>query len=224
MAIGNIAAYSFLVLSKLGLKVAEKKKWLPSGYYHKKSVHQLKDGNLEKAMDYNSIAIDKNPESEKALIMRDLISMQQESKAMKLQREIESTQERIQHNQAEITANKKLYKKEQQKYFLTHSLTFILFLPLLISAVLFLFFKVNSPLFSWFMISVCAINLIGFMIISRTILEDKRIDRSLKKSEFELMQKTLNQRLEENGISLQRLQIKSRIVSKEHNLTGPMNS
>ena len=156
--------------------------------------------------------------------MRDLISMQQESKAMKLQREIESTQERIQHNQAEITANKKLYKKEQQKYFLTHSLTFILFLPLLISAVLFLFFKVNSPLFSWFMISVCAINLIGFMIISRTILEDKRIDRSLKKSEFELMQKTLNQRLEENGISLQRLQIKSRIVSKEHNLTGPMNS
>ena len=207
MAIGNIAAYSVLVLSKLGLKVAEKKKWLPSGYYHKKSVQQLKEGNLEKAIGYNSIAIDKNPDSEKALIMRDLISMQQESKVLKLQREIESTAERIDFIQEEIKTNKKLYKKEQQKYFLTHSLTFILFLPLLISAILFLFFNVNSPLFSWFMISVCAINLIGFIIISRTILEDKRIDRSLKKGEFELMQNSLYKRLEENGSSIERLQI-----------------
>lgn len=215
--IANIAAYSVLVLSKLGLKVAADKKWLPSGYYHKKSVEQLKDGNIEEAIGYNDIAIDKDPDSEKALIMRDLILMQQESKLLKIVREIKRTEEKIGHLQEDIKSSKDAFKKERRKYYLNFSLAFVLFLPILFSTIVFFFANETSTIFLWFLLFVCCTNIIGFVLLSRSFLEDKRIDGFVKRDEFKIIQNTLNKRLNENKGALEELKVQYQLEFKNFN-------
>ena len=125
MALVNIAAYAVLALSKVGLKVAENKKWLPSGYYHKKSVEQLKNGDIQRATDYNDTAMKKNPDSEKAQVIKELISMERDSKLQVFQRQFENEAKNIQILNEKLSRNIKDFEKYHRKYNIKQNLFFL---------------------------------------------------------------------------------------------------
>ncbi|NOY59911.1 MAG: hypothetical protein GXO75_13425, partial [Calditrichaeota bacterium] len=95
MPIGSISIYSLLAVSKIGVKIAEKKKWMPAGYYHRLSLQKLKQGDLGSAEKFNTIAINKSPDDEGALVVRDLISMRRDADARDIMNRIVAEEEQI---------------------------------------------------------------------------------------------------------------------------------
>ena len=65
--------------TKLGLKVAGKRKWLPKSIYHQLALEKMRHGELVDALRLNEIALQKKSDYEKALILRDLISMRRDA-------------------------------------------------------------------------------------------------------------------------------------------------
>ena len=215
MALANIAAYTILALSKLGLKVAENKKWLPSGYYHKKSVEQLKNGDIRRATNYNDTAIKKNPDSEKAQVIKELISMQRDSQLQAFQRQIENEEKNIQMLNQELSRNIKDFEKYHRKYNVKQNSAFLLFVPILYSFFYLFLFETKSTYFIWLLLLVSAINLVGFVILSRTILERNRITFFLYEQEFEMVKAGLNRQINSGRESLKILQQQYNDFKKE---------
>ena len=95
MPIGSISIYSLLAVSKIGVKIAERKKWMPAGYYHRLSLQKLKQGDLRGAEKFNTIAINKSPDDEGALVVRDLIAMHRDVNARDIMNRIVVEEEQI---------------------------------------------------------------------------------------------------------------------------------
>lgn len=75
-------------IARVGFKLADRYEWLPKDIYHRKSLDALKTGNLEQAAQYNRIALRKNPDYEKALIMQDIIFMKRDASLNSLNKKI----------------------------------------------------------------------------------------------------------------------------------------
>jgi len=180
MAIGSISIYSLLAVSKLSVKFAEKKKWLPSGYYHRLSMQRLKEGDLKAAQKFNTIALDKSPENEGALVVRDLITMRRDVDVRKLLTRIDSEEERI----LQIKNQKKRNQKKMrhvagsdrwQKIIMSMLVILVLGIPVITFSVAAA--DTNSGL------KAVALGAAGFFLLlifiySKTIGEKKRITRS----------------------------------------------
>lgn len=196
MAIANIAAYTVIALSKLGIKFAENKKWLPAGYYHKKSVEQLKSGDIQGAIEYNYTAIKKNPESEKAQVVKELISMQQDSELKTCQRQIDAEEKSIHALEKELAGNIKDFDQYRRKYNIKQNSAFLLFVPILYSFLYLFLFETQNQYFVWLLVAVSLVNLVGFVVLSKTVLEKNRISYFLQKQEFDMTQHSLKRQLE----------------------------
>ena len=106
MTIFHASTIAFLAASKVGLKIAESKKWLPKFVYHKRAMDYLKRGDLKKARHYNSIALEKNAHFDRALVVRDLIHMNLDAKTDALRKKIKEEKEHI----SGLKNRQKLYK------------------------------------------------------------------------------------------------------------------
>jgi len=95
MPIGSISIYSLLAVSKIGVKIAERKKWMPAGYYHRLSLQKLKQGDLRGAEKFNITALHKNPDDEGVLVVRDLIAMRRDVDAREIMNRIIAEEEQI---------------------------------------------------------------------------------------------------------------------------------
>ena len=84
-----LASIAIVAATKLGFKVAEKKKWLPKSIYHQLALDKMQHGELFDAMRLNEIALQKNPNYEKALIVKDLIAMRRDALLNNLLRDID---------------------------------------------------------------------------------------------------------------------------------------
>ena len=75
----SIPSVIVVALAKTGLYVAKKQKWLPKNFYHRLSLDSLRQGDFEAAVKYNSLARQKDPDYEKALIVYDLLRMNRDA-------------------------------------------------------------------------------------------------------------------------------------------------
>ena len=73
----------------MGIKLAERYQWLPKDLYHRKSLDKLKEGDLKQAAEYNRIALQKKPDFEKALVLKDIIAMKRDISLNRLDQKIQ---------------------------------------------------------------------------------------------------------------------------------------
>lgn len=93
-----------LAATRLAYRMAEKKRWLPGGAYHRLSVDSLKTGDLDEAERLNRLALERKPRHGKALVVRDLIAMRRDASTAELRRQLDEEQLRIRDLQAERLA------------------------------------------------------------------------------------------------------------------------
>jgi len=115
-----------LTVSRLAYRLAEKKRWLPGGAYHRLSVDSLKTGDLDEAERLNRLALERKPRHGKALVVRDLIAMRRDASTAKLRRQIDEEQLRIRELQTErlachwmlVKAERRLKRKRRSAWLL----------------------------------------------------------------------------------------------------------
>jgi len=174
-----------MTATRLGFKIAEKKKWLPSSVYHQLALEKLRTGNLEEAVKLNNIALQKRPNFEKALVVKDLLAMQRDALIAKLLKSIEQEKTSIKMLQKADADTKRQLKLIKIK------LRLFTFLPLL-----FLFLNIFIYLWSYVLLIVwqhpMAGSLLGGSAIVGSILvyfyfqfvRDRDIQERIKKDEL----------------------------------------
>jgi len=95
-----------LACSRLAYRLAEQKRWLPGGAYHRMSVERLRNGDLDEADRLNRLALERKPEHGKALVVRDLIAMRRDASTAALERRIEEERRQIHVLKAECRARR----------------------------------------------------------------------------------------------------------------------
>ncbi len=90
-----------LTATRLAYHLAEKKRWLPGGAYHRLSVDRLKAGDLDEAERLNRLALQRKPKHHRALVVRDLIAMRRDATTAEIQKRLDDEQLRIDALQAE---------------------------------------------------------------------------------------------------------------------------
>jgi hypothetical protein len=95
-----------VAVSRLAYRLAEKRRWLPGGAYHRMSVDRLKAGDLEEAERLNRLALARAPGHGKAQVVRDLIAMRRDASAAALGRRIDEERRRVRGLQAECRARR----------------------------------------------------------------------------------------------------------------------
>ena len=186
MSLVSLSTAALILAGKLGLNVAEKKKWLPSAYYHKKSVEKLKAGDVGTAQWYNDIALNMRPDNEKALVMRDLISMKHESRVKKIKNHITERFLRLQDIETGIDGATNQLKKVRLKKVLLRcasplAVIFILAVTILLLATFFALMKTIMIQYLFFILFFLAL----IYVVDVSILERKRIDLGLFEQELD---------------------------------------
>ncbi len=196
-----IPSFVTIGLFRLGYKFAENKKWLPDYVYHNLSVNKLKDGDLEQALYFNRIAIDKNPKSEKAQIMRDIINMRKDVSLTSLENRIKNELENIsdlKEHIRQIQKDVRVYKIRKRSL-----LVFQILCTLLYIAGMFIWAQFDRSVFFYSVLILGIVVLSGMLLyqryfspgagISETILQQERlISLKTKNEEMEYRQKRLS--------------------------------
>jgi hypothetical protein len=81
--------------ARLGYKLAEDRKWLPGRLYRQLALDKLKSGDLEGALQFSSIALQKNPDDDKAGLVKEIIAMHRDAKMAALLKSIEQEVETL---------------------------------------------------------------------------------------------------------------------------------
>ncbi|MDZ7725834.1 MAG: hypothetical protein U5R06_24165 [candidate division KSB1 bacterium] len=191
----------------MGSKLAERYEWLPKDIYHRKSLDKLKEGDLQQAAVYNRIALRKNPDFEKALVLRDIISMKRDVSLNSIDQQIQH------HEQILLNLMQRQGKVEnllKNQHRLSRFCIFITvsFVVLLFSALITLFIKFRSPaLFSWFWpitLSLLA-GTSGYFFFS---LPSLRLSQDLKTREHASTLNALEKEIQHHSQKLRRLKLK----------------
>jgi hypothetical protein len=182
----SLSTAALILAGKLGLNVAEKKKWLPSAYYHKKSVEKLKAGDVGKAQWYNDMALNARPDNEKALVMRELISMKHESSMRKIRDYITGRLTKLEELKTSIYRTSRQLKKVRLKkallkYVSPFAVIFIVAMTTLLLTTFFSLMKAIVMQYLFFILSFLAL----IYVVDVSILESRRIDLALFEHELD---------------------------------------
>ncbi len=85
-----------LTASRLALRLAEKRRWLPGSAWHRRSLDSLKAGDLDEAARLNRLALERSPNHDKAQVVSDLIAMRRDAATAGLQKQIDEERLQIQ--------------------------------------------------------------------------------------------------------------------------------
>jgi len=184
------------VAVKLGFHVAERKKWLPNQAYSHFAMERLKENNIAEASRLNEIALEKNPASEKAQILHDLIEMRIDAKISALVKEFDQLNQQLisaQHNLVIYRKKQRalVSKQRAQKVFAV--------LPFILLCLLSLYFQVTIK--PW--VIVVAIACLALLIFQFFRYRHQYIERALHiqelraaiestKKEIALLNKSIN--------------------------------
>lgn len=75
----GVPSAAIILLGKTGFYLARKQKWLPKTVYHRLSLDSLKAGDFDGAAKYNALALQKDPNYEKAQVVHDLLRMNRDA-------------------------------------------------------------------------------------------------------------------------------------------------
>jgi|GEM_PF-4362173 len=91
-----ITSALFSLGTKATFKLADRYQFLPAKVYHRMALDKLKESRLDEAARYNRITLTKKPDFDKALVIRDLITMRRDSALSKLDQRITEKRQKIQ--------------------------------------------------------------------------------------------------------------------------------
>lgn len=87
------SSLAFYTATRLGYKLAEKKKWLPKRIYNHLALDKLKQGDIQTASRFNRIVLEKHPDDEQAQVVKDLILMHRDAEFYHLTKNIAAAEE-----------------------------------------------------------------------------------------------------------------------------------
>jgi hypothetical protein len=93
-----------VTVTRLAYRLAERKRWLPGGAFHRRSMDSLRSGDLDEAERLNRLALERKPRHDKAQVVRDLIAMRRDAVTGDLHRRLDAETDRIRKLEQERTA------------------------------------------------------------------------------------------------------------------------
>ena len=203
------SSLAVMAATRLGYKVAERKKWLPSSLYHQLALDKLRDGDLQQAARLNQIALQKKPNYEKALIVKDLIAMRRDALLNNLLQQINSEKTAI----GEIDhQNKAVSRQYRRVRFIAGFLKF--------SPWMFLFINIFTYLLAYFFLTtgqrlILGTTLGGFAVVCTILVfvffrtvSDQEVQARLKLDDLLAARKSMRSELGMRERRLRSLQSK----------------
>lgn len=191
-----LGSLAVMTATRLGFKLAEKKKWLPSSVYHQLAMEKLRAGELQDAVRLNNIALQKKPDYEKALIVKDLLAMRRDALVADLIRQITQEQAAIQSiEKTTISISRQLSRFKMR-------VTLIKIIPWL-----FLFVNIFIYLLSYFYLTMWHNPMIGSVLGGAAIVSsilvyflfqamtERDIQASLKRDEMRTAKHSMSREL-----------------------------
>ena len=99
--------------------------------------------------------------------------MQRDSELITCQREIDAKEIDIQTLEKELSHNIKDFDKYRRTFNMKQNSAFLLFVPILYSFLYLFFFETDNRIFVWLLVAVSLVNLVGFVVLSKTIRANK---------------------------------------------------
>ena len=215
-----LSSLAVIVATKLGFKLAERKKWLPASVYHQLAVNKLRQGDLQATIHLNEITLKKNPRHEKAQVVKDLIAMQRDALLRHLMADIEQEKEFIRELQlANLSVSRQLNHLQKSCYlnkFIPWMFLFANFFVYFSSYVLIQ--NRHKQIIGSLVGGVAIIGTLLIYILFRQMGEHN-IQSSIKKQELATKQRSMSQELQMRTRRLRRLQ--SKLSETRHQLREP---
>ena len=212
-----LSSLAFIAVTKLGLKVAEKKKWLPAGVYHQLTMEKLRQGDLRQAIRLNEIALQKDPDLEKALVVKDLIAMRRDALLHHVLKDLEQEKNAIREIQSKsLSISRELGRLrtvERMNKFAPWVFLFLNIFTYLSSYLLIVLWNrfISGSLLGGFAV-ICTMFI--YMLFRRMF--DQNIQINLRRQELFAAQKSMAHELEIRTRQLRRLQ--SKLSETRHQL------
>lgn len=202
--LSSVALYT---VTKFGFSFAVKQKWLPESVYNQLALQKLKDGHYSEAARFNELALKKKPQSNKALVLRDLILMKKDAQAQQYYEKICIERGRVLELYQQIELYKKKLKILKFKKIL-HRL-FFWSLLMIITAIFFASYytmsHINLPVLGGLLGGIGVV----FTIITVTIArynQDSEIHQSIYKQELEALNNSLAREIEMRKLIIEKLE------------------
>jgi len=198
--------------ARLGYKLAEDRKWLPGGLYRQLALDQLRSGDLERAAKYTKVALQKNPDDEKAGLVRELIAMRSDARLAALLQSMDEETEKLQSLQKESSRIERRVHSMARLDGFEKTAVWLLFLGALacyvLSYVLFVHSNRTVPASLFGGVAVLTTILAASYIKS---LPDRYMQRSLDRMELVAGQRAMRKEIDMR--QNRRLQLKESIAS-----------
>ncbi len=187
-----------LTVTRLAYHLAEKKRWLPGGAYHRLSVDRLKAGDLDEAERLNRLALRRKPKHRQALVIRDLIAMRRDAATAALRVRVAEEKSRISALQEERLACRRELARSDRRLRRSRLLTWLL-VPAAAAAALatgFAISQVGLPPWSRILAGLLGAALVVFLVLLRFTGGQRRMDAALRDQECRAALVTLSRELE----------------------------
>ncbi len=186
------SSLAVMTATRLGFKLAEKKKWLPPSVYHQLALEKLRSGDLQSAIRFNAIALQKKPDYDKALVVKDLLAMRRDALVAALLAQINQEQAAIKTIEKNVAAVVRQLGRLNLQIYLNKIIPW-----------LFLFVNIFNYLLSYLFLTqwqrpmvgsvlgglAIVVSIILFFLFK--VMNDRDIYSSLKKNELKTSQKSM---------------------------------
>lgn len=191
-----LSSLAVVTASRLGFKLAEKKKWLPSSVFHQLSVEKLRSGDLQEAIHLNAIALQKKPDYEKALVVKDLLAMRRDAMLADLLSQIKVESAAIQTLDKSMASVSRQLGRFKMTVLLNKIVPWLfLFVNIFIYLLSYLFLTIwQQPLYGSVLGGLAVVtSILAYFFFQ--FMSDRDIQTRLKKNELETAQKSMVQEL-----------------------------
>ncbi len=180
MALTAISSILTAGLIKIGYKIAENKKWLPKGFYHRLSLTKIKEGDLKQAHFFNSVAIKKHPDYENALIVRDIISMQKDAQSDRIKKLITAEEDNMNTLIKLKNENEKKIKKKHSINIISKILNIFILLAVICCSYSGIFYLKNVEIkYTVWLVVFIILSLAFYIVFNRIFGDNKKIKETI---------------------------------------------
>jgi len=198
-------------LTRLGYKVAISKKWLPAGFYSQLALDHLIKGKLSEASNFNRVALQKKPNHGRALIVRDLISMERDAQYEDVAKQQKYEQEQLCQLFQELDETRKRKKQDNFLLMLQRWLRALLLMLLVSSYIgLYVFWVfLDRPVLAG-LLGGLAVTLTVLFVVGGRRLRESNLQREIRLQELDASQLALQQclKIHQNNIRA----LKSKVI------------
>jgi hypothetical protein len=187
-----------LAATRLVYHLAEKRRWLPGGAYHRLSVDRLKSGDLDEAERLNRLALQRKPTHGKALVVRDLIAMRRDAATAALLGRVAEEKAKISALQEERLAFRRELARSGRRLRRSRLLTWLLVPAAAVAALAsgFAISQAGLPPLSRILAGLLGVALVLVLVLLRFTGGQRRTEAALRDQEYRAALVTLSREIE----------------------------